>query len=66
MRRQKASAWKGRTKEEKWSKTYEHSQGQSILSGAKDHKPLKKRGGNHINHWGEVMIIKEPVSSIII
>lgn len=62
----KASTQKGRTKEEKWTKTYEQRQGQGIVSEARDCKALKKRRGNHINHWGEVMIIKEPVRSIII
>lgn len=62
----KASTQKRITKKEKWSKTYEQSQTQGIVSGAKDCKTLKKRRGNHVNHWGEVMIIKKPVRSIII
>lgn len=37
-----------------------------IVSRANDCKALKKRRGNLINHWREVMIIKEPVRSIII
>lgn len=56
---------KGRAKEERGSKSYEQSQGQSDISGIKE-EPLKEGISQAYRPREGGTMIKEPVSSIIL